>query len=82
MDKLDIRIIDILDRLEDAKKVLGMGDDLEEAIRKLQRMELYLKRFGNLPELTAHLEIVESKLYSLKEFLTIDEAISITNKVI
>ena len=37
MDKLDIRIIDILDRLEDAKKVLGMGDDLEEAIRKLQR---------------------------------------------
>ena len=74
MDKLDIRIIDILDRLEDAKKVLGMGDDLEEAIRKLQRMELYLKRFGNLPELTAHLEIVESKLYSLKEFLTIDEA--------
>ena len=74
MDKLDIRIIDILDRLEDAKKVLGMGDDLEEAIRKLQRMELYLKRFGNLPELTAHLEIVQSKLYSLKEFLTIDEA--------
>jgi len=73
MDKLDIRIIDILDRLEDAKRVLGMGDELEETIQKLQRMELYLRRFGTLPELISHLEIIESRIYTLKEFLTIDE---------
>jgi len=70
----DRQVIDLLDRLEDAKKVLEQTEEIDETIRKLNNLELFLRRFGTIKELTDHMLFIEKKMYMLKEFLTVQEA--------
>ncbi len=70
----DRQVIELLDRLEAAKKVLDQGEEIEETIRKLNNLEFFLRRFGTIKELASHMLFVERKMYMLKEYLTVQEA--------
>ena len=65
----DRQVIELLDRLEAAKKVLDQGEEIEETIRKLNNLEFFLRRFGTIKELASHMLFVERKMYMLKEYL-------------
>lgn len=67
-------IMDVLERLEEAKRILDNPDKIDDMILKLSRLERFLLKFGTIKELAEHLHFVEHKMYMLKEFLTIDEA--------
>lgn len=75
----NIKILDLLDRLEEAKKVLDKNDDIEDVIKKLNNLEYYLRRFGTLKELATHLLFIEKKMYLLKEYLSVKEAADYLN---
>ncbi len=70
----DRNVIDLLDRLEEAKKVLNQTEEIEETIRKLNNLEFFLRRFGTIKELANHMLFIEKKMYMLKEYLTVQEA--------
>ena len=44
----DMKVLDLLDRLEQAKSVLEQTEQLEETIRKLNNLEFFLRRFGTI----------------------------------
>ena len=67
-------VLSMLDRLDSAKKVLDKANDIENTIEQLNTLNLYLKRYGNVSALTAHLHFIEKKMYMLKEYLSIPEA--------
>ena len=67
-------VLSLLDRLESAKKILEQTESIEDAINKLQNLELYLRRFGTLKDLAHHMLFIEKNLYILKEYLTVTEA--------
>ena len=75
----NVRILDLLDRLEAAKKVLDKESDIEDVINKLNNLEYFLRRFGSLKELTTHMLFIEKKMYILKEYLTVQEAADYLN---
>ncbi|MBR1551617.1 MAG: helix-turn-helix domain-containing protein [Muribaculaceae bacterium] len=75
----DRKVLDLLDRLEAARKVLEQTDDIEDAIKKMNNLEFYLRRFGTIKELAAHLAFIEKKMYILKEYLTVNEAADYLN---
>ncbi len=70
----DRQVIELLDRLEAARKVLDQAEEIEETIRKLNNLEFFLRRFGTIKELATHMLFVEKKMYMLKEYLTVQEA--------
>ena len=70
----DRHVIELLDRLEAARKVLDQTEEIEETIRKLNNLEFFLRRFGTLKELANHMLFIEKKMYMLKEYLTVQEA--------
>ena len=74
-----VQILDLLDRLESAKRVLDRTGDIEETIDKLNTLDLYMRRFGSLKELTTHLQFIEKKMYLLKEYLSVNEAADYLN---
>ena len=79
-NKLDqVQILDLLDRLESAKRVLDRTGDIEDTIDKLNTLDLYMRRFGSLKELTTHLSFIEKKMYLLKEYLSVTEAADYLN---
>ena len=67
-------IMDVLERLEEAKRILDNPDKIDDMILKLSRLERFFLKFGTIKELAEHLHFVEHKMYMIKEFLTIDEA--------
>ena len=67
-------VLGMLERLDSAKQVLEKASDIENTIEQLNMLNIYLKRFGTLSELTTHLRFIERKMYMLKEYLTITEA--------
>ena len=67
-------VLELLERLEEAKKVLDNPDRIDDMILKLSRLERFLHRFATIKELEEHLYFVEHKMYMVKEFLTTDEA--------
>ena len=67
-------IIEVLERLEEAKKILDNPDRIDDMILKLSRLERFLSKFGTIKELAEHLHFIEHKMYIVKEFLTVDEA--------
>ena len=71
--------LSMLDRLDSAKKVLEKANDIESTIEQLNTLNLYLKRYGTISELTAHLHFIEKKMYMLKEYLSIPEAADYLN---
>lgn len=75
----DRYVLNLLDRLEEAKSVLEQTEQLEETIRKLNSLEFFLRRFGTIKELAAHLSFIEKKMYVLKEYLTVPEAADYLN---
>lgn len=75
----NVRILDLLDRLEAAKKVLDKESDIEDVINKLNNLEYFLRRFDSLKELTTHMLFIEKKMYILKEYLTVQEAADYLN---
>lgn len=74
-----VQILDLLDRLESAKKVLDRTGDIEDTIEKLNTLDLYMRRFGSLKDLTTHLRFIEKKMYLLKEYLSVTEAADYLN---
>lgn len=79
-NKLDqVQILDLLDRLESAKRVLDRTGDIEDTIDKLNTLDLYMRRFGSLKDLTTHLRFIEKKMYLLKEYLSVTEAADYLN---
>ena len=75
----NIQVLDLLDRLESAKNVLSKSEDIHDVIEKLNTLDLYLRRFGTLKELTSHLMLIEKKMYAVKEYLTVHEAADYLN---
>lgn len=72
-------VLGMFERLDSAKKVLDKANDIENTIEQLNTLNLYLRRFGTISELTAHLHFIEKKMYMLKECLTIPEAADYLN---
>ena len=70
----NMQVLDLLDRLEAAKKVLTQVGDIEDAINKLNNLEFLLRRFGTIKELATHMVFIEKKMYMVKEYLTVQEA--------
>lgn len=67
-------VLDVLDKVEKAQKLMNQVDDIDAALRKLEILRIFLKRFGTLAELTSHLSFIERNIYMVKEYLTIQEA--------
>ena len=67
-------VAELLERLEEAKRVLDNPDRIDDMILKLSRLEKFLSKFGTIKELAEHLHFIEHKMYMVKEFLTTDEA--------
>ena len=67
-------VAELLERLEEAKRILDNPDRIDDMILKLSRLEKFLSKFGTIKELAEHLHFIEHKMYMVKEFLTTDEA--------
>jgi excisionase family DNA binding protein len=79
-NRLDnVQLLNLLDKLEVAKNVLDKSGDIDDVIDKLNTLEIFLRRFGTIKELTTHLMFIEKKMYLLKEFLTVQEAAEYLN---
>jgi len=72
-------ILEVLDKLEAAKQVLEKQDELDTLLKKLELLNIFLKRFGGLAELVSHLSFIERKMYMVKEYLTVQEAADFLN---
>lgn len=72
-------VLDLLDKLESAKKVLEKQEDIDTVLKKMELLNIFLKRFGGLTDLTKHLAFIERKMYMIKEFLTVQEAADFLN---
>ncbi len=68
------QLLYLLERLETAKQLLEQTSNIDETLTKLDHLEFFLKRFGTLKELTSHLLFIEKKMYTIKEYFTVQEA--------
>ena len=48
-------VAELLERLEEAKRVLDNPDRIDDMILKLSRLEKFLSKFGTIKELAEHL---------------------------
>lgn len=71
MKRKDMEIY--LERLE-AVKAFIESHPIAEMQEEMVRIEEELKRFGTLAELMEHLEKIESIAYTVKDYLTLEEA--------
>lgn len=61
-NRLDnVQLLNLLDKLEVAKNVLDKSGDIDDVIDKLNTLEIFLRRFGTIKELTTHLMFIEKK---------------------
>lgn len=63
-----------IEKISEVRKYLDDPQTLVEFEQRISKVEHFLKRFGNIEQLTERLEYYGNKIYTSKEFLTVDEA--------
>lgn len=66
------KLFTTLQVLTEAQSLLD-SEKVDKVLKKIDRCEDFLKRFGSLEELIDSYERLEKLLYTTKEFLTVDE---------
>lgn len=64
---------DVTKFLSDARKLIE-AEQMAELVSKYQDIRQFFDKFNGIHEFSSHLSHIQSQIYLLKEFLTIDEA--------